>query len=191
MKYSQLLFIVSIFSFALYACKQKDKTDDGKKFPALSFIKSQIAHVDSSFYTITKIVTVDGVSDSSFIKREEFRNLAIDFLSMPDISDKKLSTLYKEERIFDQTLNRVIFTYLPMKENLEIEKLEVVIIPDPSGDKVRNIIISMNIIERGVSVRKNMLWQVDESFQVVKLIQRENKPEESIITKVVWNNKEN
>lgn len=188
MKYSQIIFSV-LFVFTI-SISCKNKAEKEMFFPALSFIQSQIAKVDSSFYAITKIVNKNGILDSSFVKREDFRTLAADFLNMPDISSKKIKKLYKEEKIFDQTLNRVILTYLPLKDNLEIEKLEVVIMPDPAGDRVKNIIIWMNKDEKGVSIIKNLLWQVDESFQIVTLLQKENSSEESIITSVIWNKKE-
>ncbi len=190
MNYFRLL-ILSIFCLLTFcSCNQKDKNVSGKFFPAISFIKSQVTHVDSSFYNIIKIVIMDGKTDTSFVNREEFRNLAIDFLKLPDISDKKLSKSYKEEKMFDQSLNRVVFTYTALKEGLEIQKLDVVIIPDAGGDKVSNIIISSGMTDKAAVINKNLLWQVDKSFQVVKIIQEENKPEKTIITKVVWNNKE-
>ena len=111
---------------------------------------------------------MDGKTDTSFVNREEFRNLAIDFLKLPDISDKKLSKSYKEEKMFDQSLNRVVFTYTALKEGLEIQKLDVVIIPDAGGDKVSNIIISSGMTDKAAVINKNLLWQVDKSFQVVK-----------------------
>ncbi len=176
--------------FIFNSCIQKDQTESGKFFPAISFIKSQVAHVDSSFYTILKIVVMEGKTDTSFVSREEFRDLAIDFLKLPDISEKKIRKSYKEEKMFDQSLNRVVFTYTALKEGLEIQKLDVVIIPDTGGDKVSNIIISSSNTEQATVISKNLLWQVDKSFQVVKIIQEENKPEKTIITKVKWNHKE-
>lgn len=190
MNYFRLIILPIFCLLTVCSCNQKNKTKSGKFFPAISFIKSQVAHVDSSFYSIRKIVILDGKTDTSFVSREEFRDLAIEFLKLPDIGEKNLNKSYKEEKMFDQGLNRVVFTYTALKEGLEIQKIDVVIIPDSGGDKVSNIIISSSITANAAVINKNLLWQVDKSFQVVKIIQEENKPEKIIITKVVWNNKE-
>lgn len=113
---------------SLVFCKQKSK-DAGEEafFPALSFIKSQVSHVDTSLYPIMKITTIDNLSDTVYVKREEFRKLAEDFLLMPDISEKKYKKKYEEQRIFDQSLNRVLLIYKPLKEGLEVQKQEIII----------------------------------------------------------------
>ena len=188
----QLRVFALLLAISIYysSCRQKDKSETVAVFPALSFIKSQIAHVDSSFYRIIKIETLNNVSDSSYVKREDFSKLASDFVSLPDISEKKLSKLYTEERLFDQLLNRAVLVYTPIKEGQEILKMEIVITPGPAGDKVKNIIISTNQNENGKLVSKNLLWMVDESFQVVKIVLAEDKSEKITITKVIWNKNE-
>src|SRR5258705_7800257 len=91
------------------ACKQKEKKDSkkGSLFPALSFIQSQVAHVDTSLYSIIKIVHQDTLHyDTTYIKREEFRDAAKDFLEIPDLSAPKTANRFTEEKLFDETMNR-------------------------------------------------------------------------------------
>ena len=110
----------------------------------LSFIQSQVADIDTSLYSIRKIVYVDSIrTDTFYIHREDFRKEARDFLSVPDISASKFQDRYMEEKLVDEMLNRVQLTYLPLTpEKEEIQRQEVLIKPDPSGDKVTNIIIT-------------------------------------------------
>ena len=178
------------FLLALPACRSKKK-EPGKKFVSvLSLIENQVAHVDTSLYSIIKIVQNDTLpGDTIYIPREAFRAAAKDFLSIPDLSDKKVAKRYKEESILDETINRFIITYTPedpAKE--EIQKQELLItLNTASGDKVSNIIIDRVISNRDSSMKQNMLWQMDRSFQVATTLQKPGMPEKTTIVKVVWN----
>ncbi len=184
----QILFFVT--ALMIYSCKTKKKENF---FPVLSFIKSQIAHVDTSFYPIEKITWLDSThADTAYVKREEFKSLAKDFLEIPDLSEKKLSRLYAEEKFYDEGLNRVILSYKPKNpDTASVQQQEVLITPDPSGDKVKSIIINMNITNKDSSIQKRMLWKVDQSFQVATIVQKSGQPETTSVMKVTWNEKGN
>ena len=71
----------------LFYCSCKQKKND--VFPAIDFIKGQIANVDTSVYRILKLVPMtDSTYDTTYVKREDFKRLAKDFLETPDISKK-------------------------------------------------------------------------------------------------------
>lgn len=172
------------------ACKSKKKGPEKNFVSVLSLIKSQVAHVDTSLYSIIKIVTTDSLhSDTTYIPREEFRAEAKDFLSILDLSDKKVAKRFKEETMYDNTMNRVIITYLPEDPSKEeIQKQELLVTPDAvTGDRVNNIIINSVISNRDGFLQKNMLWQMDKTFQVVTIMQKPGKPETTTILKVIWN----
>lgn len=165
---------------------------DNKKFiSVLSLIKKQVAHVDTSLYSIMKVVYYDSLhSDTTYIPREEFEVAAADFLAIPDLSDQKVAKRYKEEPArYDELLNRVIITYTPLNpEREEIKSQELLVTPNvATGDKVNNIIILREISDRDSFLQKKMLWQMDRSFQVITTRQEPGKPEIIITTKVSWN----
>jgi hypothetical protein len=102
---------------SVLSCRNKNEVGENKSFfPVLSFIKSQVAEIDTSVYAIFKIVTVDSLSDTVYIKREEFRQYANDFLNMPDISTKKWNDDYLETKLYDEDLKMVILNYMPKDE---------------------------------------------------------------------------
>ena len=186
-KYFALLLPIIM---VLPACKSKKKEPEKKFVSVLSLIENQVAHVDTSLYSIIKIVQNDTLpGDTIYIPREEFRAAAKDFLSIPDLSDKKVAKRYKEEAIFDETINRFIITYTPedpAKE--EIQKQELLVTPNTAtGDKVNNIIIDRVISNRDSFMKQNLLWQMDRSFQVATTLQKPGKPEKITTVKVVWN----
>lgn len=172
------------------SCKEKSaETTKTGFFPALSYIQSQVALVDTSLYTIYRLEQRDSSkTDTLYVRREEFRRLANDFLSLPDITKGKLSKDYKEEEIVDESLNAVILTYLPQQpDKVAIQRQEVVITPNPAGEsKVKSIYFDYRVTTKDSSVEKKLLWQNDRYFQVLTLRQKPGQPEESSTLKVVW-----
>jgi len=192
MKQCLKLFAAGLVLQFVSSCKQKEKFHKEKFFPVLSFIQSQVADIDTSLHSIYKLVYVDSLrSDTLYIHRENFRKEAKDFLSIPDISIAKYQDRYTEEKINDEMMNRVLLVYTPLSpEKEEIQRQEVLIKPDPSGDKVTNIIINSVINTRDSAVQKKLMWKIDESFQVTTIRQLAGQPETTSTVKVVWNEDE-
>ncbi len=187
-KFSILAFLL----LSLISCKQKEKNNKEKFFPVLSFIQSQVAEIDTSLHPIRKLVAVDSIqTDTIYIHRERFRETAKDFLSIPDLSSSKYYDRYTEEKQFDETMNRVILTYIPLKpEKEEIQRQEVLIKPDPAGDKITNIIINQIINTKDSLVQKKLFWKVDDSFQVITIKKLNGQPETTTTAKVIWGENE-
>ncbi|MEJ7913115.1 MAG: hypothetical protein WKF70_08170 [Chitinophagaceae bacterium] len=180
----------SFLFLSVFACNEKSESDGGEGafFPVSSFLKSQVASVDSSLNSITKVVTTAGVSDTTYIKREEFKQYAAEFLSLPDLSSDELSSAYTESNTFDPELQRVILNYTPRKRDQEISRQEVIIIPNPqSGDKVETVYTDKLVRDADSTVQKRLTWQVDKFLQVVTIVQKKNKAETVRVLKVTWN----
>ncbi len=188
LKFSLLVLLL----LHLLSCKQKETNDKERFFPVLSFIQSQVVEIDTSLHAIRKFLTGDNLrADTTYLHREQFKEAAKDFLSIPDISSSKYEDRYTEAKQFDETLNRVILTYTPLKpEKEEIQRQEVLIKPDPAGDKITNIIIHRIVNTKDSSLQKRLFWKVDESFQVVTIKQLNGQPETTSTVKVVWGENE-
>ncbi len=191
--YGMKNYLLLLLSAAIItsACKQK-KAEESKNFiSVVSLIKKQVAHIDTSLYSIMKIVYTDSLnSDTTYIRREHFADAAKEFLDIPDLSDKKVAKKYKEDpAVHDEMMNRVIITYTPIDpEKEEIKKQELLATPVPGEEAiVNNIIIIREISNRDSFLQKKMLWQLGKSFQVVTTSQKPGKPEISVTTKVTWN----
>ena len=191
MKFDRLIipaFVIVLIS----SCKQKETTPKEDFFPVLSFLKSQVAKVDTSLNSIRKYVIIDSLTtDTLYIPREQFRDIARDFLAIPDLSESKYKDRYVEEKIFDEMLNSVLLTYTPIKpEKEQIQRQEVMIRPGPSEDKITNIIINLSVDTKDSSVQKRMLWKVDQGFQVTTTRQLAGQPETTRTEKVIWGENE-
>ena len=181
-KHSVLAF--SLLSI-LFNCSCKQKKND--VFPALDFIKGQIANVDTSVYRILKLVQVtDSTYDTTYVKRDDFKNLARDFLETPDIS-KKFDGKYTEERMMNNELGLAVFIATPSDADLEVRRQEVRILPDPPNDKVKSIYIERLSGNKDSSVLKRMTWHADRNFQIITITQKKNEEEKTSVMQVVWN----
>lgn len=173
------------------ACGTREKEEKKNFISILSLIRKQVAHVDTSLYSIMQVVTYDSThSDTTYIPREDFEKAAKDFLDIPDLSDKKVARRYKEEPVrLDEMLNRAIITYLPVDpDKEEIKRQEILATPVAGADaRINNIIIIREIANRDSLLQKKMLWQMDKSFQVVTTRQKPGQREQTITTKVTWN----
>lgn len=190
MKISLMAFSFLLLCFL--SCKQKE--EDKKFISIVSLIKKQVAHVDTSLYPIMKIMIEDSLnSDTIYIPREEFASVAKDFLNIPDLSDQKIARRFKEEPPrYDELLNRVIISYTPINpDKEETKKQEMLVTPNPAGDKVNNIIVVREISNRDSFLQKKMLWQLDKYFQVITTSQKKGQPEQTTIMKVSWNEDKN
>lgn len=174
----------------LVSCtSNKDAGDSNNAFfPVASFIKSQVAMVDTTLNSIMKVVTQNGSSDTSYITRQEFRSHAVDFLSLPDLSSKKLRDEFTETQMFDQELKSIVLNYTPKDKGSQIQRQEVIIEPnEQSGDKVKTIYVDQLLEEKGSTVQKRLTWGVDKYFQVVTITKGDNSPEQVKIVRLSWN----
>jgi hypothetical protein len=184
MKKPLILFVAFM---VIFSCKNKKQEEDTNFFPALSFIKSQVAHVDTSLYSIIKIVKTDSTADTTFIKREQFKEAAKDFLSLPDITSGKLKDDYEETKLYDNDLQQAVLNYMPKDQGAEIQRQEVMIQPNPNGDQVKSIFINLIKNDGDSTVQKVLFWQVDKRFKVVTTVHKANMPEKTQTLEVVWN----
>lgn len=189
------LFIALMAAASLVSgCKTKKKDPATEKhyISVRSVIEEQIKHVDTSLYSIIKVTGADSLAkDTAFVKREDFRALAGDFMNLPDLSDPENASRFKEETGFDTLIRRVIITYTPLKpEEEELKKVQFLIsqeLDKGGNNKIKTIIIEKSRKDRNEAVAKQLLWRMDKSFLVTTTTQKPGEPEQIAITRVIWN----
>jgi hypothetical protein len=173
----------------LVCCKSKKKEEPSGSFPVLPYIQSQVAQVDTSLFNIMKVVTVDSTSDTTYIRREDFRKAAQDFLSLPDISSPRISDGYTEDKSYDQLLELAVLTYTPKADDKNVDdkpvRKEQVFIEPGNGepDLVKKLII--DVVDKG-GMQKNLIWNVGSNFQVVSATTGPDGREKLVTTRVSW-----
>lgn len=184
----QRAFIVLMSICVFLSCKSKKDVKKEGFIPVLSLIKGQIADVDTSLYSIRKIVLGDSShNDTTYIPREEFKSAAIDFLNIPDITDPDFAGRYSESSSYDENINRAMIVYEPKDPQKEqIQREEVLINPDGENGKVSSIIINSVVSTKDSLLEKKLLWQIDKSFQATIIRQKLGEPETTTTYKVIW-----
>lgn len=188
----QILFLTTIV-LLLSACGNEKAaeadTADGAYFPVVSYLKGQVAFIDSSLYTLIQVNKTGSGADTVYLRPEDFKSVSKPFTSLPDITNGKLKEKYTESRLYDETLDRFIITYTPkdLDEELEILRQDVVITPNTGdGDKVESIYIERQQSGGDSTVQQKMSWEVAKGFTIRSIIQKEAAPEKLQNTEVLW-----
>jgi hypothetical protein len=182
---------VFIFLTLIVSCgnkKKKNGSEDSRFYPVASFLKKQVASVDSSMFRITRIVTRDTISDTAIISRDEFHKLANDFLSLPDITDPDNKDYYEESNGFEQTLDNALLTYTTNEPGQKVRRETVMLAQDPTGNynQVKTILINLIDEKKNGSVEKDLTWHVGQRFQVVTKTNLDNQQEKIETLQVIW-----
>lgn len=169
-----------------------NSSEENKLWPVLPYLHSEAAAADSTLANIRKIISRnDGGFDTVFIHRNEFRNEAKDFLTLPDISSSKFAGDYKEEEIMDESINRFVIRQTALKpEKQLIQSQEVLIKPALEGDQVMTVMIHTLQNRGDSSVQKRMIWTIGKEFQVTTLSQKGREPEKIYTYKITWADQE-
>jgi hypothetical protein len=180
------LFLLPLF----FACKHRNPNASNEPyFSAVSFIGGQVHKVDSTLGGIMKVETVNGHVDSSYIKREDFRKYAADFLQLPDISTSKWKDDYEESNMYDDELKSAILTYTTREKANQVRREDVIIQPNNStgNSDVRTIVVDQLLPSGDSTVEKHLVWQADQRFLVVTKVERPGRPENVRKLEVIWN----
>jgi hypothetical protein len=186
------VIIVLIFSAILFSCKSKKKARAGEEpkdfISAVSIIKKDIADVDTSIYSILKIETRNGVTDTVAVPREDFAKYARDFTETPDITSDDLKDDYTESSDFDTLTNKVNISYTTKEPDHEVKNQILNIIPVSGGaESLVETIYIYRVIENDDSIiEKKMTWETGKWFQIVTITQKENAPEDIRKVKLMW-----
>lgn len=180
-------WIACFFFIALFSCKNKRPDSTKAYVSAVEFVGGEIKKADSLQLQFTKIEATDGRSDTTAITKDEFKKLAKEFTSLPDISSTSRMEDYKEINDFDESLGNVLLIYTPLKENDEIRNETFMMKPDEQGyTHIRTILITTMKSTKDSTVEKNLTWHVDKRFQVVTKVSKPNGPEKISTVAVQW-----
>jgi hypothetical protein len=149
--------IVYLFacSFFLHSCNnhenpvgqlaEKDSTPPQNFFPVTDYLKGEIYNIKKSGINPLKYTTVNGRTDSAWIKIEDLDSTLAEFLH-PEIDSTNLMALFSQESFRDQSLDAVTFTYdatAVLPDSMKLKHWDVYV--DPKTNKVKRVYLVKEI----------------------------------------------
>ena len=186
------LIIPALTIILFIACKEKKeakKEEEAKEPPisALSIIKGQLNHLDTSLYEVKKFETIGNVTDSTYLTRHDIRKFAEPFLSLPEIADEKYYEKYTENKLIDSQQNTLNITSTSKSDTAEVQKQIIIVALSPTANStVQSIFIDRYITRGDSTIEQKLFWEIDKYFSIGSIIEKENQPDKTHITKVTW-----
>ena len=164
-----------------------DSTNKAKQFfPVLDYLKGELNNVDSFATAIRVYTTMNGKTDSSMIKVEEFNGIMQEFLP-PELSKENFEKYYSESSFYDQTTQTSTFTYATKNDDLEFHRIDVLVQGSESYDKVSSIYMEKFIGGDDSSMIKKMLLVGGKSLMINSEKTVGNNKPVARQEKYVWN----
>jgi hypothetical protein len=109
------LFLAGLLMVSAESCRGREaqEASEGGFFPVVSYLQSQVRHVDTSVYSIVKISKAHGLTDTTYLKREDFKAAAQDFSIAAGPDAEKAADRYTETKLYDEDLKKVVLSYAP------------------------------------------------------------------------------
>jgi len=162
------------------------KPDSPKVYiPVTDYIRGEINKVDSLPVGILKRLTVGEKTDSGYIKPAEFRRLAQQFLS-PELERGRFEQSFNESSFYDQSTEMLTFTYQSTDPASIVRRVDVLISPSLTLDKVKSIYLEKAWKSGDTAVNSKLYWKAGTSFQVAteRVAAQQLLPMEQL--KVIW-----
>ncbi|HEY5465087.1 MAG TPA: hypothetical protein VIJ95_17625 [Hanamia sp.] len=163
-----------------------DSPDVQSIFPVTNFLKGQLLQIDSMEITPLKTVTIDGKTDSIWLKRADIRPAAALFLS-PLIDSATMSSLFSEKSFLDQTINSYTFSYDPkvkLPDSINLTHWDVYM--SPQSNKVTRVYIVKETKGNNMDTITQLTWFSNKWFSIRTITQAPGKKPEVKEEKMVW-----
>ena len=154
----------------------KDSTESQIFFPVTEYINGQLSEVESLPVTPLKIVTQNGRSDSTWMKKENIREFAKPFL-YPEIDTANFKDLFVQKSFLDQTINAFTFSYDPidkLPDTLQLRRWDVYI--DPKKNTIKRIYLIKEINNKGILQILQLTWKSNQWCKITYLTEQAGKP---------------
>lgn len=187
-------FILLIFIFFIGCDSNKDSrnvnidspSEKQSILPVTSFLKGQLLQIDSMPVTPLRIVTANGKSDSTWLKRNDIRINAAPFLT-PEIDSASMGSLFSEKSFLDQTINEYTFSYDPkvkLPDSLQISHWDVYM--NPQTNTISRVYIVKEKKENNIDYTTQLTWVVNKWY-IIRTIEEEPGKEPKIkVVKMIW-----
>jgi hypothetical protein len=162
------------------------KKDTISIFPVTDFLKGQLRELDSMPVTVLRTVTVNGSTDSTWLKRESIRLFALPFLARV-IDSASVSSYFSAKSFLDQTINAFTLTYdannnLP--DSITLHHWSVYI--DPQTNQVQRIYLVKENAKHNEGITTQLTWKVNEWCSIRTITEKPGNAPDIREEKLKW-----
>lgn len=158
------------------------KSDTTNIFPVTSFLKGQLNMLDTLPVTPLKIISENGKTDSSWMKRPDIRKNAFSFLT-PVIDSATMFPLFSEKSFFDQTINAYTFSYDPkvkLPDSINLTHWDVYMNPQT------NSIQRIYMVKQNDDTTIQLTWFVNKWYSIRTIIPQAKSEAKIKEEKMIW-----
>ena len=155
--------------------KEKEKIAPEKEtegfFPVSSYLKGQIVEIIQKGVNPLKYTTVNGHTDSIWLKTEELNEVFKEFLH-PEIDSANLTALFSEKKFMDRSIDAFTFTYDPigkLPDSMTLSHWDVYV--DPTTENVKRIYMLKNISPNKML---QLTWQSNKWCKLTTIVDLPN-----------------
>jgi hypothetical protein len=151
-------------------------------FPVTEFLKGQLRVIDSMAVTPLKVVSINGKTDSVWLKIGDIRKNAAPFL-LPVIDSANMYALFSEKSFFDQTINAFTFSYDAKKklpDSIKLTHWDVYMNPQS------NSIDRIYMVKENADTTTQLTWLVNKWYSIRTIIQSADGQSQVKQEKMIW-----
>ncbi|MGN6193708.1 MAG: hypothetical protein ACTHOB_02145 [Ginsengibacter sp.] len=183
---SLLVFIV-IFS----SCRTEQKpdavaaqktSDTTNIFAVTSFLKGQLNSLDTLPVTPLRVISENGKTDSTWLKRADIRRNATPFLT-PVIDSANMTSLFSEKSFLDQTINAYTFSYdakVKLPDSIRLTHWDVYMNPQT------NNILRIYMVKENGDTTTQLTWLINKSYSIRTIISEPGNEAKIKEEKMIW-----
>ena len=188
----KILFAFTTLWLVFASCNNNNEAAPDEKalapksfFPISEYVKGEIRIVDSMPIGIMKKIIKANSRDSSFIERPEFHALASEFTASA-LDKPNLEAKYTEHSFLDETTGYYTFTYEPLEADAPYQRIDVLVKPGSSTDKVSSIYLQRSSIQNDTFINERLYWKANTSFTITK--EKKYKDQNPVVEQimVIW-----
>jgi hypothetical protein len=190
----RFFFILLITGVLITACNQKKVTQQEKAitenknnfFPVTQYLLGQLKELDSLPITPLKVTSINGKTDSVWLKRDQVRSFVQPFLN-PVIDSISLSKYFAEKSFLDQTINAFTFSYDPVRQlpdSIELKRWDVYV--DPATGKVNRVYI-VKQLNATPQQTTQLIWKQGHYCKITTIIEKTGVSPQIKEEQLTWN----
>lgn len=184
---------IVVLLFTSSGCKEKSKSfitnqqDTTKVFSYQELLMTDINDVRETAYYMYKITErTNQKKDSVAITLDQFNSLSNTFINK-NISTEMLHANYKESTFHDLGTKSITINY--SATNNQIILRDIIIMLNDQTNKLSHLYFNTIINQGDSTILERCIWNARSNFQINKIIQKKNLPDQEEKIRVVWNEK--